>query len=96
MKRGGAVKKGKKKAVKKRGGGMMQKMMGGGMMGPKKKAVKKRGGGMMKKKQMPTYSSTANFDLSIDDVAVGTSSVDHGIRVNDILLLAHASSDVRE
>ena len=32
------------------------------------------------------------IDNTIDDVAVGTSSVDHGIRVNDILLLAHASS----
>ena len=35
---------------------------------------------------------TIEVDTTIDDVAVGTSSVDHGIRVNDILLLAHASS----
>ncbi len=32
------------------------------------------------------------IDTTIDDVAVDTSSVDHGIRVNDILLLAHATS----
>jgi hypothetical protein len=35
---------------------------------------------------------TIEVDNTIDDVAVDTSSVDHGIRVNDILLLAHASS----
>jgi hypothetical protein len=35
---------------------------------------------------------TIEVDTTIDDVSVDTSSVDHGIRVNDILLLAHASS----
>ena len=59
---------GKKKSVPmKRGGGMMMEMKRGGkvMKGKKKKVMKKKG----KKKQMPTYSSTANFDLSIDDIA---------------------------
>ena len=32
------------------------------------------------------------IDNTIDDVAVATGSVDHGIRVNDILLLAHGTS----
>jgi len=32
------------------------------------------------------------IDTTIDDVGVATSSVDHGVRVNDILLLAHATS----
>ena len=67
-----AMKRGGKPVVKKRGGGMME-MMGGGSA--KKKVVKKRGGGIMgakkkkAKKQMPTYASTADFDLSIDDIA---------------------------
>ncbi len=32
------------------------------------------------------------IDTTIDDVAVGTSSVDHGIRVNDMVLVADASA----
>jgi len=35
------------------------------------------------------------IDFTIDDVAVATGSVDHGIRVNDILLLAHANGTAR-
>jgi len=35
------------------------------------------------------------IDFTIDDVAVATASVDHGIRVNDILLLAHANGTAR-
>ena len=35
------------------------------------------------------------IDFTIDDVAVDTASVDHGIRVNDILLLAHANGTAR-
>ncbi len=35
------------------------------------------------------------IDFTIDDVAVATSSVDHGIRLNDILLLAHANGTAR-
>ena len=34
------------------------------------------------------------IDTTIDDVNVGVSSVDHGVRVNDILLLAHGTSGV--
>ena len=34
------------------------------------------------------------IDSTIDDVDVATGSVDHGVRVNDILLLAHATSGV--
>ena len=35
------------------------------------------------------------IDFTIDDVAVATGSVDHGIRLNDILLLAHANGTAR-
>jgi len=35
------------------------------------------------------------IDFTIDDVAVAAGSVDHGIRVNDILLLAHANGTAR-
>ena len=54
-----------------RGGGMMKDPMamkrGGKVMkGKKKKVMKKKKG---KKKQMPTYSSTSDFNLSIDDIS---------------------------
>ena len=57
----------KKKIAKKRGGGMMMKpavmKRGGKVKKGKKKSVKK------KKQSMPTYATTADFDLSIDDIS---------------------------